>query len=231
MAGIAFNQLEELLIESPDLLPEPQLAELQQTIENIAFRDWVKLEGERAMLHDVIQRIYTDDGDGDGRITPAGLNAREQVSFIVTGNFDYGIPEIDEYRELVFAARKAAEPATLFVFASRKETTETADALLDVYKEEMAKPFWDSKDLQVDEFLKEHRWKFSVLNMLFPALDAIRRATDRTVGRQEGVVAAIAFQRHFLKYGRWPESMDQVRRNSSPNSRWTRSMVSSSSSQ
>ena len=45
VAGIAFNQLEEVLIESPELLQEAQLAELQQTIENISFRDWVTLGG------------------------------------------------------------------------------------------------------------------------------------------------------------------------------------------
>ena len=49
------------------------------------------------MFHDVIQRIYTDDGNGDGRITPAGLEAFELITYVGRGGFDYGIPELDQY--------------------------------------------------------------------------------------------------------------------------------------
>ena len=205
---IGFNQLEEVLTENPDFFNQVQLAQLQTGIENISIRKWIKVEGERAFLHDIIQRVYTDNGNGDGRMTPLGVKLLSQMShgirdqILKTGN-----KELDLY---IAVAENFVAPATLFLVASRRETTEKCDQFIDAYKADFDKPRWLAEHPDFDKFFSENEMRFKVLAMMLPAFGAVRNAMDRTMGRQEGVIAALASQRYYLEHNQWPESLDQL---------------------
>jgi hypothetical protein len=209
-AGIGFNELEQVLVQNPEFFSPGQLADLQSHLERISVRDWVHLEGERAMLHDMIQRIYTDDGHGDGRMTPQGVKLLATLA-----NWWSIYPDGEEFGfEMLKTAKQVVAPATLFLCASRKEMTEKGDQLIDRVIADFDKAYWDPDRPDSDQYLKdvleENPIKYHLLNLMFPATGQIRNAMDRTIGRQEGVIAALAIQRYYLKYGSWPQDYADV---------------------
>ncbi len=212
IASIGFDQLEEVLVQNPEFFSAEQLADLQQHIEQISIRDWVHIEGERALIHDMIQRVYTDDGQGDGRMTPAGVELLSKLSV----NYWSGRPVAGEaeYERVLTAAKTAVAPASLLLCASRKEMTEKGDELIDRAIADYDRPYWDPDRTNLDEVwedtLAKNQFKYYLLDMLFPATQQIRNAMDRNIGRQEGVIAALAIQRYFLKHGQWPQDYADV---------------------
>jgi len=69
---MAVAQVEEVLRESPGFLEETHLARLQNAIGDFDFTK-VDFSARQAMQNDIVQRVYSDDGNGDGHLTPDGL--------------------------------------------------------------------------------------------------------------------------------------------------------------
>ncbi|MEM9413487.1 MAG: hypothetical protein AAGA30_20435, partial [Planctomycetota bacterium] len=205
IASIGFNQLEEILTEDPDFFSDEQLAGLQERIEAISFEEWTHVEGERAFLLDVVQRIYSDDGDGDGRITPEGLNILwNYLSGLEKPISDTGDESIDSY---IRVGRQAIAPAALFVMAGRKETVDIAREYYQQYETAKSTPFWEREPIDMEEFLDANATRYAVLANLLPAFNSVIGAMDRLIGRQEGVLAALAAHRYYLKNKQWPASI------------------------
>lgn len=211
VAGIGFDQLEEVIAQHPDFFSPEQLAELQSHIQQISVRDWVHFEGERAMLHDMIQRTYTDDGHGDGRMTPDGVLLMAELTNGWQGTQDSGEFGLES---ILMATRQISAPASLFLCASRKDMAEKGDELIDRVIADYDRPYWDPDRPCCDQFLndalEENSIKYPLLSLLFPATQQIRNAMDRTIGRQEAVIAALAIHRYRLKYGKWPQDYADV---------------------
>ena len=207
--GISYELLEEVLTEHPDFLDEDQLARIQAAYENESLRNWLNLGGERAFVFDTIQRVYTDDGAGDGRLTATGF----RVLQLLTSNFyssnPVDFPNQEPYLKTVM---NIAAPVSLFVVAGRKDTTEVAERLLDQFESRIDQPYWEKTDdeFDVEAFLEENQHRYFLLANLMPAYQQVHEAMIRTIARRDGVVAALASQRHFLKYDAWPESFDQL---------------------
>ena len=212
VCDIAFDVIEEVVVEEPNFLHEKHLARLQAKLENLSIREWVALQGERAMMYDIFQRIYTDDGNGDGRITPIGVTLMTDYLNGMVGDRLRLEDEYPGFRNVIPIARKVAAPMSLFVVAGRKETAETYDRFMDAYERDLDTPAWEEvrTEAELDDFLQQNPNRFNVLEMLFPAMEQIRRSMNRIEGRKEGVIAALAVNRYQLKYDHWPESFDQV---------------------
>lgn len=208
VGGIGFNLMEEVLTEHPDFLTDEQLAQLQTAFEREDISNWITFKGERAFILDAIQRVYTDDGNGEGRITATGVKVMHYLTNQYISNS--AIPE--EEAKYMKAAVYVAAPASLFVVAGRKETTELAERFLDEHEELVDRYYWidNGDDLQIEEFLNANQKRHFVLASLMPAFQSVRHALVRTLARQEATIAAIASQRHFLKYETWPDSFEQL---------------------
>ncbi len=212
VAGIGFEQLEEVITADPDFFTEPQLAQLQAAIERMPIRSWIDFEGERAMIKDVIQRCYTDNGKGDGRMTASGVDLLASASVWMLANS----PRVeDDVDGVAYAARKFMAPAALFMCASRKEVNEKTDELIDRCMVDAQLPYWQWSDpegfqRETDAFLEENRIRHALLAMMLPAHTQILNALNRTIGRQEGVIAALAIHRYYKTMGHWPSEVAQV---------------------
>lgn len=200
-ARIGFEQLEEVLVADPEFFSDEQLQELQVAIEGANFKDWLCYNGERAFMKDIVQRIYTDDGNGDGRMTPVGIDVLQACQYLGSQQYD-----LDDYQFV----KTIVGPASLVMCAPRKEITEKIDELIDQVEIDVALPRWLSEGTNADTEIEENRMRYLVLNYLFPATQQVRNAMDELIGRQEGVIAALAFHRYFKKYGEWPTELDQV---------------------
>ena len=205
ISSIGFEQLEEVINADRDFFSEKQLARLQNAVEAMPIKSWIRYEGERASIKDMIQRAYTDDGQGDGRMTADGV----ELMFLVSKWFamNQAQSDLDVYLE---TARPAFGPASLFLCATRKEITEKTDELIDNVIADADLPYWVSGGVDFDADLEENRIKYWLLSVMFPASEQIKNAAYRTIGRQEGVIAALAIHRYHKKHGQWPTQINQV---------------------
>ena len=206
VAQMGFEELHVVLKEHPGLLSETQMAEIQDALENLHPRTWLRLDGERAMVHDMIQRVFTDDGNGNGRVTPAGLSIIGQAF----SNHRKWSKDLPEFETIVDIAQKLSEPAILFTSASRQETVEMYDAMMDQFEEDLDKNLWEAELYDFDEFLLAKQPKYKMLNYVFPAVEQMRDALYRNMATQEAAIAAVAANRFRLIHNRWPESLDEL---------------------
>lgn len=202
VASIGFNQLEEAIAADPDFFSEEQLARLQVAVENADVRSWIGFEGERAFIKDIIQRTYTDNGNGDGRMTATGLDVLQYCQMVSS--------QKNELNSSYFAVRNIVGPISLVMCADRKEITETLDELMDQSIADSQLPRWLSEGTDVESILDNNKFRYLALGFIFPATDQVRNAMDRTLGRQEGVITALAIHRYYKKYGEWPMEYDQI---------------------
>ena len=111
---LAFQVIEETISEHPGFLSENELTELQETIANLQIRELVKLDGERAMMYDILQRVYTDDGNGDGRMTMIGA---ESIDMLIRA---WGNAYSEPNSGLGIVYDKIASPTAVFTMAITK---------------------------------------------------------------------------------------------------------------
>jgi hypothetical protein len=206
VATIGFDVLEEVMIADPDFFSEEQLATLQSNIEKISFPTWLHYEGERAFIKDLVQRCYTDNGNGNGRMTADGIEVLTSASLWISNQQAIA----NENETYASVAKTVLGPASLFLVASRKEVIEKTDEFIDHSVAQIYKPFWKVERLPLDDFFKENKLKHVLLGMVFPATEQVEEAMRRTAGYQEGVIAALAIHRFYKKYDQWPEQFDQV---------------------
>lgn len=199
------DELEETLQANPDFFSDAELAELQARLDELDIRRWLDIHGERIAMHDMIQRVYTDDGKGNGRITPNGVRFISQWQRQLDPQLSsiQGEPVIELLRPVV-------TPVTLLVSASRREISQKLDELMDRVDADLAQPFWLAEHFDIDTEIKQQSEKFYLLEMLFPAVRQVRNALDRTIARREAVVAALAIHRHHREYGEWATEYEQL---------------------
>jgi hypothetical protein len=206
----AVQMLEETLAGSPDFFDDQQLSRLQRLMEDIDYRNWIRFDGERAMFYDMVQRVFTDDGKGNGRITPVGIRFLSSGLYLGRSVFEHA--DIPEYQGLSEAIHYVVAPASMLMVASREETVATYEFWLNRIEKDLELPLWQSSDLgtEFQHFIEKNGIAHAVLGFVFPAYSSLRKASDRMIGRQEAVIASLAMHRYFLKHGQWPDSFEQL---------------------
>jgi hypothetical protein len=209
---IACATIQEALTDHADLWTVDQLRNLAHSVAESQI-DWQRgMDGERTAFCDVLQRVYTDDGNGDGRITADGLR-RIQQQYATNGNAD----EITGIKPLRMrfgdAAMEVIAPASLFVMASRGEVLARYDELMAQQKSEWNKPFWELSrvtwDSPVASWSQSEKRRYLPLTLLREP--NIRIAIEAQAGVKDGVLIGIALECYRrANAGNWPESLDQL---------------------
>ena len=130
LVGLALNRLtcntlEEFLSGYPDLLSDQQLKTIAEKMESHSLRKLVRVDGELAFQKDLIQRIYSDDGAGDGRLTDEGLAAIPDL---------FAMPQAGTSgarNPLVRTLVKIVGPGVAFVSCSRKDLERAVEGAMD----------------------------------------------------------------------------------------------------
>ncbi|MDX1566029.1 MAG: hypothetical protein R3236_11510, partial [Phycisphaeraceae bacterium] len=68
------------------LLKKEELKRLAHVIAQTEGRMSVRLSGERMMFYDIVQRIYTDDGDGDGHLVASRLDSLMYIDSVMASD-------------------------------------------------------------------------------------------------------------------------------------------------
>jgi hypothetical protein len=168
--------------------------------------DLLKLTGERAIFHDVIQRCYTDDGNGDGRLTLQGQQLLAALA-PVAPTARRGLSEV--YHDLFIAALR---PVTA---ASRRETIEQYNHLLDLADSNFRLPLreakWDAYENDVPAMISDSdRSRRPLVDVMSRNLSYAQTRAERYLGRRDGIVAAIAIELYRRKTNQHPPTLDAL---------------------
>jgi hypothetical protein len=202
----ALNQIELTLVQAPNLLSD-------STIQNLAHElagpnsdaDLISLHNERMFFYDLVQRIYTDDGHGNGRLTPAGI---EFMKSLPVGKSRE--PPI----ESLFS--KLAGPMAMLIISRREDLQQTYDAVLDSAEASLHRPLREADWLGYQRRLDQMRASlvesihYALVLMIAPAMERPQVAAERYLGHRDGVLIALALEMYRRQHGEYPKSLDEL---------------------
>lgn len=200
----AFQQTQRTLDQHPDFFSDAQLADLRNYLNEMKpiIEIPEDIEGEINLTKDLIQRIYSDDGNGDGRITPIGteiLLATEQFTFVS------GEPT---RRSLSFTD-KAFGPAQLFSAATRKEVIAALEDVIEKCTKEASKPLYEKSDFDFKEYAKS-KGPGDLLESIGSSFEILQESRERFLAQRDCTILGIAAHEFRRKHERWPQSLDEL---------------------
>ncbi len=203
--SVAADEVGGIVAEHQGLLGDAQLVNLSRRFEGFAGGPIpLRLEGERGYFEDWVQRSYTDDGKGDGRICLKGVsNMWSQLSMNGGGNS----PGVGVY---------LIGPLASQFLATRKEVVNEWQRIEGLVLQERAVPRWmrgePAYDAEIDRMRADPRRsiKFAPLFVFAPAWGRASDAVDNGSMRRDGAVTVIALERWRLVHGSYPEHLEQL---------------------
>lgn len=195
---LGFWQIEEVLVRQPELLNDDDLVRLQKLVAEPNYREMIKLEGERAMYLDILQRTFTDDGNGDGRMTRDGLA-------MMLGLFPAMVGEAQ--REFDFGMMWD------LLFASRKESVEVFDEFLSRVDADLSQPFFRqsmSSINHLNDLIDSDAPDHVFLENFVSGFDGLRGKLAQTTMQQQAVLVGIALEQFKRKTGGSPRDLAEL---------------------
>ncbi len=207
---MVYRSVQEVMTTKPGLWSDDQLRKLAHRIAGIEMtpEDW--FNGERLWFYDFLQRIYTDDGEGGGRITRQGIDRFQ----LYGGSIDaFSGPESAPRSVLIVAGL----PAASLLLAPRAEMRQIYDGLIDRTIVEFRRPLWlaDGSETVKDSVVKmassmRTQVRYMPITLFFPAMSAMSRAIHTQEGYRDGVLIGIALELYRREHGDWPGALDEL---------------------
>ena len=146
--------------------------------------------GEKLVFYDSVQRLFTDDGDGDGHIYGA--------RFIEPPAYKRWV-DVEGIKELSVLRKKA----------SRLRTRELADKLYEYFGEIANKPPWYfyNEGIDPERVVREMVKDDYFLSLLTPAIVRVTGMSYRLQVHTEGLITTAAILRYKADKGRYPEDL------------------------
>lgn len=204
--AIARLEVDRILRDQQKLFSDAQLAELSHRL--AAFRGGVirvRVDNERVFFQDMLQRLYTDDGRGDGRLTRDAAR-----NLAILSNF--GSPYAAEFKQSV----SMLMPVMTGLDAGRAETLRKYNEIMDLQTAWAALPFWQRGDDTPDmAFMQLQRSPLSaarywVVVALCPAIASSSDFGVRATQERDGTLTAIALELFKRRNGRHPATLNQL---------------------
>lgn len=197
IAALGVQEMNSILHQHPDVFSRAQLVELAHELATASDCTLaLSLNGERMWMQDYLQRAFTDDGNGNGRITNEGIRITRDVEALSEGS---------GFEDAAFAA-------TMLRLATRQELLAAYDrfvsrgeaALRNPYRE----PDW-SLDADI-ETVNDDRPDLSPAIVFMPAMGNLVKTVIHARVRLEAAEALIAAHVFRRDAGRWPTSLDEL---------------------
>ena len=198
--ALACGTLERVLHDYPQAFTDADLARLQRAFMTIGLdglrddggltRNPLKLSMERAYYEDMVQRIYSDDGKGDGHMTLAGTN---MVLVPMPGLM---IVVLADSRKDAVKAYDQHEDR--FLELARLQPFERGDGLEQMLAEQA--------EYESNTFLQARQ----PLGTMIPNWPMMIRALDKLNTERDAAITVIALHRYRLAHGDFPPALDQL---------------------
>lgn len=204
--ALAMRTASTHLASNPELFSDEDLIALAHHIGWASSQGQLRtqLDGERYVFMDVVQRVYTDDGRGDGRFTPQGIRLLDML----------GSPSPVEPNFAVWALA----PLTNIAVANRRDMMAKYDEFYSHLLAEASTPLWqrdnlESFDARLERELSQSilmRVRYLPIGLLMPAISKATINGELVGQRCHGALIAIALELYHRRHGAWPESLDQL---------------------
>jgi hypothetical protein len=195
------NTLEEAIASR--ILDEQSLQSLVQqrtTLETLALTP--TFTREREMFLDFLQRAFTDDGSGGGRMTKDGLLLLERYTKLTPG--DANPSNI---------TTTALGPFTFIAMAGRRELNTKYDAMLTAIESAAKLPPSQRLAIQAwnNPFPEEQsslgKLRYAPIAVMVPAFQKSVEAFDRARLKHQSITLLLHLERHRLAQGSYPETL------------------------
>ena len=209
----ACGKTQDILIETPEFWSDAELTALKNLFERLDLRPAGSSAARRAALYDLLQRIFTDNGRGDGRITPEGLRV---VAYLKSygrspdAGWSDGGPE---GYWTVKAASHAAMPRVLFSTLSRKETLASIEPWVTHDPPDAPKPLWEHLSDAAEASparLSQQRPRPGLLEPWLIARGPDLIDIEKREAAREGTLVAIAIEQYRRQHGGWPLQLEEL---------------------
>jgi len=201
----ALRAIGRVLIEYPDLFDQAQLTCLRQRIESDSARDFFTSE-PLFYLDDLLQNVYSDDGNGDGRITAQGLTILNRIVRMYGQNNEQAD---DRFSKLLV-------PAEMLRAVSRKDVRQIIEKWNDENSVDYTKSIREQplRVTKVDEYLSHYETRdpctWRVLKMMLIGSDDARKTVEVAEAQRAAVLVGIAVTEYRLRHHRWPRDLDEL---------------------
>lgn len=203
---MALNEIAMALHEHPSALSDEHLRRLAERLEALDGGGPITLDfsGERAFFHDLLQRTYSDDGQGDGRLTAAGMLALQGSDEHTPGP---GMPLV--HGPLL--------PLYGLLAPSRRQLADAYESIIGEAERESRIPFWQRGPSRIPEAaarleqspLGRHRY-FLVI-MLAPMFERANNSAEIITQNRDAVLTIIALERWRRAHdGVFPQRLEEL---------------------
>lgn len=210
----ARRAVQEIMSQHPALWKDGQLRDLAHGMAASRI-DWQRgMEGERIGFYDSMQRVYTDNGHGDGRLALQVADGQNlfQVIESVTAN---GTPNSSVFANPGIALMTL--PAANMVVAGRKEMSQAYDNLYDRALARLGSPYWTwASEPSLDAEVRALKsgpvgaYRYFLVLLLTPSYDRFLNRVVASEGDREGVFIGLALELYHREHAKWPGSLDEL---------------------
>lgn len=203
LGNLAWATTCDLIERNPEAFTDAQLAQLVEQIRRDSgprefFAD---PKSETEFIDDALQRMFTDDGHGDGRLTPEGVRLL------------FDMVDLNSSESAEPAGVTITGPAIMAYSAGRKATRERFHQMLDHYVSYRDKPMWtwtEAPDQEVLRLIDDSASAFPVVKLLAPAIGRTLIVGNWSRLTREATLTAIALEQFKRANGHYPAALREL---------------------
>jgi hypothetical protein len=202
--ALTLDLIATVLDASPSLWSDDHLTRLAHAVAGFRGGDIEPdYTTERWMFYDVMQRTFSDDGAGNGRLVAPGFDG---ISMLAHN----GVAIADQAYPLDLTG-----PVLARVGADRRSMTARYDEILDEAERVGSRPPFERDLTRLDERFAqlettEAKLRYLPLTMVIPAVGRLHETFDKAELRRDATLTAIALELHRRRAGAWPDSLDRL---------------------
>lgn len=204
---VAARAINEALHAHSGLLLDAHLTDLAHSL--AAGPDLkADFDGERAMFYDFVQRLYSDDGSGGGRLCAEGFRSVSVSMPWVLDPAEFGPGPMAVDRGLT-------GPAFAAINAPRGELIEKYEHFLRAGERLAARPLWEYDQVELpdlDAFADDNvnKVRYWLVTIMLPASGRIPVNFEIAAQQRDATLVAIALELYKRRNGHYPASLDDL---------------------
>ena len=219
MRRMTLGRMMALLEWKPELFTDSQLARMQAAAMSVPAQfQHLNLDSERLGFNDVVQRMYTDNGNGDGWFRPSLAQMEALGLAMALGETNPDAPG-DMTQRMAAASGVILAPFAALYVAGRRDMLDRYNTIISRYEEDASLPLRDfdhSRGAESDNEIEmmmggtAERWRWCLVSFLTPALGKALHVS--AVGRAVCLATATGYaaERYRRAHGAWPNAASDL---------------------
>ena len=210
--SIVVNRILMALEWKPNTFTDSQLKRLQNALRSVPRAlERPDFTYERLMFEDIVQRLYTDDGHGDGRFAPQWKQLR-LISALESASAGNHGKKQGATTQLTLLTSWLSQPFAFYAIAGRKEALDHYDASM---KRLASQPNDSLNDAMTASAIADEKFvesmtaygaRFFLEGLLMPALGKVEFNFQIDRANRDACVISIAAELYHRANGKWPAS-------------------------